>query len=60
MEAMGGLRMHGTSLRDLSFARSTDSDRASPKDEEVHIQAARAYDAARAKAFAVLSALQGV
>ena len=54
VEAMGGLRMHGPSLRDMSF-RSTDSDRPSPKDEEVHMQAARANDAARAKAFAVLS-----
>ena len=54
VEAMGGLRMHGPSFRDMSF-RSTDSDRPSPKDEEVHMQAARANDAARAKAFAVLS-----
>lgn len=60
MEAMGGLRMHGSGLRahDLSFARSSDSDRPSPKDEEVHMQAARANDAARAKAFATLSAAE--
>ena len=57
MEALGGLRMHGPTSRDLSF-RSSDSDRPSPKDEEVHMQAARANDAARAKAFAVLSSAE--
>ena len=57
MEAFGGLRMHGPSSRDMSF-RSSDSDRPSPMDEEVHMQAARANDAARAKAFAVLSSAE--
>ena len=52
-EAMAGLHMHGSPARSLS---SSEGGRFAPKDLEVHIQAARANDAARAKAFATLSA----
>ena len=54
-DAMGGVHMHGSHRDpDLSL-RSLESAGFAPKDEEVHMQAARNNDAARAKAFATLS-----
>ncbi len=48
--------MPGSDMRahELSFARIDESNRPSPKDEEVHMQGARVNDVACAKAFATL------
>ena len=51
-EAMAGIHMHGSATRSGGGGEIS---RFHPKDLEVHIQAARTNDAARAKAFAILS-----